>query len=117
MPFDSWRPALKTEQIGDPADCEPPSLTWVAVDDDGDDPDALDREPRGADDETVAAAVASNDHDRCGRGRPDKVQQADDEAVAEAIARVDAGSTSSHPDSHGRANRVASDEADTPDDR
>jgi len=88
MPFETRRPALETERIDEPTDRDPPSLTWVAADDD-DDPDVLDSEPRGADDETVAAAVARNDHDRRGRRRPRPVQQADDETVAEAINSVE----------------------------
>lgn len=81
---------------------ESPPLTWRAAETETEDtaPACLDREPRGADDETVAEAVpdtdgtvaetvSQTDRQSRTRSRPDPEQQADDEAVARAVARVE----------------------------
>ena len=79
---------------------ESPPLTWRAAETEDTTPACLDREPRGADDQTVAEAVPDTDEtvaetvsrtDRQSRtrSRPAPKQQADDEAVARAVARVE----------------------------
>ncbi|WP_136342296.1 hypothetical protein [Halapricum salinum] len=105
MPFETWVESLQDDLRAAATESRserPPSrsLTWVAADseteDDADD-HGIDAEPRGADDETVAAAVAAREGggraahaaDRRSGQRSTAADGADDEAVAQAIARVD----------------------------
>lgn len=100
MPFETWVESLQEDLRAAATESRserPPSrsLTWVAADSEpeADDEHGIDADPRGADDETVAAAVAARE----GGGRAVHAadrrstveDDADDETVAEAIARVD----------------------------
>ena len=100
MALDPWLSAVEETLFGDrdkPQERQSRSLTWVVVDAGPDDevddcaPNVgrFDREPRGADDETVAAAIPSNEREPRARQRPTPGHQADDETVAEAIASID----------------------------
>lgn len=101
MTLEMWLDALQTDLLGETdgsdrsRDQGSTPLTWVAADPEAETDDAspsvecIDREPRGADDETVAAAVPDTDRDSHTRCRPEPERQADDETVAAAVRRVE----------------------------
>lgn len=101
MALEMWFEALQADLLGESdasdrsSDRESTPLTWVAADAEADvaavssAAERIDREPTGADDEVVAAAVPDTDRDSHARSRPDPDQQADDETVAAAVRRVE----------------------------